>query len=215
VINGNMFEVANQWTYRMGSAPMAAADTTPQGRIVDSQATVGGGLSRPDHFHVACAVGPTYGYGFGQGDPPTAGKLSAVGGLGPLIIGGLKYGVGNVYKPGKTGPATGNPPGGLGDLVQKNNNTYKSVAGSASEGKVAIGRSSNHDKVIVAVLPHGASVGLTMDGLRDKLFDVGCEDAVFLDGSNSVALKAGGTWHITPASHKNRANTIAVGFAVT
>jgi hypothetical protein len=41
--------------------------------------------------------------------------------------------------------------------------------------------------------------------IRDRLFDLGFDQAVFLDGSDSSCLWHGGRWHVSPGeSHRRR-----------
>lgn len=239
VINGIQYSISTgSATYRMGSDPRPASETSPDGLLIDSQRGIGG-RSAPQMFYMTCGTGPGYGYACGQGDPPlsvtinpavlaplagaainsmqfgynplpgvvtavllanqppqTVRTLSAVGGVGPLVINGLKYGDGNKYKAGASdsAPDTGQPPAADAPyLTQRNNNTYISLAKrGASTGKTVLAYSTAHRKLVVLIQPDGASSGIAVDDLRDKLADAGCDNAVFLDGSNSTCLKVGG-----------------------
>jgi hypothetical protein len=220
VVNANFYDVSNLGLLSAltGSGPIAASATTPVGRLVERMSFIGG-RPAPDLFYLDNAAGPLYGYSFGFGDPPSTGVLAAVGGLGPLIIGGLRYGVGNLYKPGtpSSAPATGAPPAQFaGALVQRNNNTYVSAAAKGPRtGKAVIARSSGEGKLIILVQPHAAPTGISHDNLRDKLFALGVDDAVFLDGSDSVMLMVDGVWLVRQAARKDQTNTIGIGFSLT
>lgn len=219
VINGNFFDIARSDYYKAYATPsfinllFPASATTPNGLLIDNSRTIGG-RSSPDMFYAALMQGPTTGYQFDQGDPTTAGMRSAIGGLGPLIIKGLKYGNGNQYRPGTTGPATGPPPAGAAaNLTQRNNKTYIAAARFPDTGgKVVIAYNSARARILVVVHPDGAKPGISLDALRDKLAGVGVDNAVFLDGGSSVLLNVGGAWHARPATYKDRTNTIGVGF---
>ena len=227
-INGNMFDVSTTGGIDVwwGHDPVPAGKTSPIGRVV-----VGGrvidGRSEPDRFHVAYNVTwaaplpavhyhPTY--RFGQGDPPTGtgGADMALGGLGPIIIGGLQYGAGNLYRTGVPAgaPVAGPvPPHYLPFLVQRNSSHYISFQGrGASVGKVAVAINRTQDILLILVQSHGGSSGMTLDSLRDKLVATGCEDAVFGDGSDSVMLVAGGMTLIAQGEDKEEATTIGLGF---
>ena len=58
----------------------------------------------------------------------------------------------------------------------------------------------------------GASTGITLDDLRDKLAAVGTEDAIFGDGSDSVMLFLGGKFLISQGTRKDELCTIGLGF---
>lgn len=219
VVNGNFYDVTNWGKVAAfsGSGPVDAGETTPIGQLVEGQ-TIIGGRSAPNLFHIANYAGPSYGYTFGFGDPSPVGKKSAIGGAGPLIIKGLRYGVGNRYKPGTPAgaPATGEPPPQYaGALIQRNNNTYASAASKApSTGKTVIAYSSSQGRLLVLVQPHGAATGITHDTLRDNLFAVGVDNAIFLDGSDSAMLLVNGVWLTRQAQRKDQTNTIGVGFTL-
>ncbi len=53
-----------------------------------------------------------------------------------------------------------------------------------------------------------------MDSLRDKLHNVGIDNAVFLDGSDSAMLFYNNTFMIRQGPNKDETNTIGVGFSV-
>ncbi len=220
IVNGNQYDVtASSWTYRMGSDPIDPANCPPIGQVIESS-RVTAGRSTPDLFYVAQGPGPVFPYSFGSGDPSGASPLTALGGLGPVIIRGLKYGNGNLYKPGTTGgPTTGDPgPALASSLIQRNNNTYISLATrGATCGKAVIAHSTAQKKLLVLCLPDkatsGITTGITLDDLRDKLFDVGVEDAVFLDGSDSVTGFGSGLFFARPGPNKDRTIPVGLGFS--
>jgi len=225
-INGNMFDVSTSGKADIfvGHDPVPAGETSPIGRVIVGGTPVAGS-SQPDRFHLsfnsAWAPVPlrsSVAYRFGPGDPPvgTGGAQVALGGLGPIIIDGLRFGAGNLYR---TGVPAGAPVTGpvsavhLPFLIQKNNNHYVAFQGrGASVGKVVVAINRTQDLLLVLVQSQGGSSGMTLDTLRDKLIAVGCSDAVFGDGSDSVMLVAGGTTLIAQGEDKEEATTIGLGF---
>jgi hypothetical protein len=187
------------------------------------------GSSQPDRFHVAYAavwaaplppVRSAPAFRFGQGDPPSgtgAGAAEmALGGMGPIIVNGLRFGVGNLYRSGVPAgaPTTGPVPATyLPYLVQRNNNHYAAFLGrGTSVGKVAVAINRSEDMLLVLVQSSGARSGMDLDGLRDRLLALGCSDAVFGDGSDSALLVVGGTTMIAQGEDKEEATTIGLGF---
>ena len=153
---------------------------------------------------------------FGSGDPSGTGTLSAIGGAGPLIINGLKYGDGNLYKTGASAnaPTTGAPAAADAPLlIQRNNENFKNFQSQGSRrGKTVIAYSAAFGKVLVVHQPEGARTGIDLGDLRDKLADVGVDSAVFLDGGDSAMLCVNRIWHTSPASRKSHTNIVDVAF---
>jgi hypothetical protein len=178
------------------------------------------GLFISINFYIANIAGPLLGYAFGFGDAPTGSPYrSAIGGLGPLIINGLKYGKGNRYQPGTSAgaPTTGPPPSQYqANLIQRNNNTY--IAASqlpASTGKSIIAHSSTERKLLILVQSNAASNGISLDDLRDKPHGIGLDNAVFLDGSDSAMLFHRHSFFVRQGPNKEETNTIGIGFSST
>lgn len=218
LVNGNNYDVtpAGKADALVGHDPVPAKESIPLGLVVDNGSVVTG-VSKPQRFYVAfrAAVSqPRGSYEFGMGDPPTQ-VVSALGGLGPLIINGVKYGVGNKYSVGAppNAPATGEPDAASAPfLVQRNNNTYASLAALGPiTGKAVIAVSTSGRKLLVVVQPDGVS-GITLDELRDKLAAVGVDNAVFLDGSDSTMLMIGPSLLVQDGPNKDELNTVGVGF---
>ena len=202
-----MFDVkVNGWTYRAGSDPIDPSDCPPMGQVINASTVVAGRLNAR-HVLRGTGPGPGFAYSFGNGNPSGAKPLTVLGGLGPIIIGGLKYGNGNLYKPGTTGgPSTGDPgPTYASSLIQRNNNTYISLSKhGATVGKGVIAHNAAKKKLLVLIQPISMNTGITLDNLRDKLFGVGVENAVFLDGSDSVCFYNQAIWLAFPGENKNR-----------
>jgi hypothetical protein len=158
---------------------------------------------------------PEQAYSFGKGDPPNDADV-ALGGLGPLIIGGLKYGNGNLYKAGVPAgaPASGEPaPPYKPYLTQRNDLRYVGQASSGMVGKGGMALCRKARKLLVFVVPITASTGLSHDAVRNKLASVGVDDALFVDGSDSVMLMVNNTWHARQGENKDELTTLALGFS--
>jgi len=216
-VNGNFYDVSRSGLIdaAWGHDPVVATEATPIGWLVEGSRLIGG-RPAPNHFFVANSLGPLF-YGFAFGNPPTGLPVrSAIGGAGPLIIDGLKYGNGNLYRAGASpsAPATGQP--SVADrvnLIQRNNATYAALAQRPAEtGKTVIAHCSSQRKLLILVQGNGTSSGIALDALRDKLFDVGIDNAVFLDGSDSAMLVHSGTFYVRQGPNKDETNTIGVGF---
>jgi hypothetical protein len=207
--------------------PVPASETSPIGQVVSGGSVVAGS-SEPDRFYLAfnlswaAPLPPRHGhpaFRFGKGNPPVSGSAgadTAVGGLGPIIIGGLRYGVGNRYRAGvPTGaPSTGPVPSTLRPyLVQRNNNTYAALQSrGAAVGKVVVAINRTLNMLLVLVQEDGGASGMSLNTLRNKLVAIGCDDAVFGDGSDSVMLTVGGNTMIALGNNKEEATTIGLGF---
>jgi hypothetical protein len=62
------------------------------------------------------------------------------------------------------------------------------------------------------VVPHNSKTGLSADSLRDKLAAVGVEDALMLDGSDSVMLMVNSIWKIRQGDDKDEGTTVGLAF---
>ncbi len=228
VINGNMFKFSSGLTE---FSPFSASDTTPIGQVVISGVVVDGS-SEPDRFFIAegtqmfpASPGhtlPPFFLKFGLGDPPLL--RAALGGMGPIIVNGLKYGNGNLYGPGVPpgAPSTGNPGTTYEKfLIQRNSNHFVSMIGlGASKGKVGVAIDSKEEIILIFAQDDDASTGITIEDLRDKLAAVGTKTAVFGDGGSSVMLyeEAMSTpvrlaaYVIKQSGRKNKRCTIGLGF---
>jgi Phosphodiester glycosidase len=241
VVNGNYYDVnwkSKFWAGTWGTSS-DADNSSPQGYLIDSQVSIGGD-SRPQSFFVAQARDLTW--TFGPGNPPFTGTSSAVGGVGPLIIKGQNYGDGNLYGPGApkdlpraypprlpSGQGTGAgadaslPTTEKGDpspanaryLIQRNNNNFADFQSQgARRGKTVIAYASADDKVLVVHQPEGATTGIELEDLRDKLAGVGVDNAVFLDGGDSAMLWVNRNWYTSPAARKSYTNIVGVAFDI-
>ena len=220
VINGNYYDVEldGKTDAYFGHDPVEALYSLPEGHVV-SEGHLVDGSSRPNHFFVAREPinypNPSDAYTFGQGDPPRESD-AALGGLGPLIINRLKFGIGNLYHSGVPAgaPHTGEPgPRHRPFLAQRNNNTYVDFAAMGDRrGKVVLAIARAAQKILVLVQPEDTPTGISLDNLRDKLASVGVDDAVFMDGGNSALLVINNRFHVHMDDDKNELCTIGLGF---
>jgi hypothetical protein len=217
IINGNPYGLTRSGYFNAvtGASTSAAANTLPEGHV-QGRGQLLAGSSEPNRFYVAWFDGRRPAYTFGFGDPP-GDATSSVGGLGPIIIDGLKYGSANQYRQGvPAGAAPVGPPAAQHQpfLTQRSNATYAAFEQrGANVGKVAIAYSTVHDRVTIAVQQDGTA-GVTLNALRDALAALGADNAVFLDGSDSAMLYANSRFYIHQGATKNVMTTAGVGFQV-
>ena len=221
VVNGNMykddggFSTLKHIAGNLGLPISSQAGnlTKPEG-IVRGRGTLLGGVAEPQMYYVAWTEGPLGGYSFGHGNPP-GDTTSAVGGLGPVIVNGLKYGAVNRYRHGVPDGAalSGEPDAKHKPFLEvRSNNTYKSfVESGPTVGKVVIGFGIGTHPVRIVVQPNGI-VNASLDSIRDRLFEDGVRNAVFLDGSDSAMLYANGKFYSHQGPFKNMTNTVGIGF---
>lgn len=212
-VNGPQYSLSNagKADALWGDDPVAANHTTPDGLIVRKGSdTVGSSVA--SLFYIAQISGH---YRFGMGDPP-ADADRAIGGVGPMIINGLRYGVGNICASepacNESGPV---PEDREADLVQRNNLTYAAQQSfPPSTGKTIIATNSQQGKLLLIVQRHGVA-GVSFDDLTATLVNLGCDNAIFLDGSDSSMLHANGMFHVRQGSNKNETNTIGISFSLS
>lgn len=125
-------------------------------------------------------------YSMGLGFPPNDAD-TAFSGVCPLILGGKKFDTTNGFYKG---------------LNQKPFGTGKAIIALCAKSYI----------VYVAVQPDGSSNGMTVDATRDYLAAAGFDDAVLLDGSDSVMLYRNRNFLVSPGSMKNRINKSAIAF---
>lgn len=220
-INGNQYQIFSEPAIGFGGVKAlfgggAAADlTTPEGHV-RGRGEMLAGLPEPNRFYVAWHEGRRPAYSFGFGNPPTDATAS-LGGLGPLIIDGLRYGVGNEYRadvPAGAAPNGEPAPEHRPFLRVRSNDTYAALNHKGmAVGKVVIAYSEVHDRLTIVVQRDGAA-GIVLAPLRDQLSAEGAENAVFLDGSNSAMLYANEKFYVEQGLGKNIATTVGVGFQV-
>ncbi len=226
IVNGNFYDLDLAGKFSVG---MRLADN-PRDTLIEGQVVKDGqvvaGDSRPQSFWFGLMMVPTgdawsWTYAAGKGDPPTGGGvLAAIGGVGPLIVGALRYGIGNLYKPGAppdvSEPPTGQPPDAVMPyLIQRSNATFAAANILSPEtGKTILAYCSQMRTLLVAVQPHGVGPGQTHDRLAMALAQRGFESAVFLDGSDSATLVVDGEVLVKPGDRKNDSIDVGIGFYI-
>lgn len=228
IVNGNYFGLTT-WgkiVARMGKVDDPSS-TIIEGEIV-SQGRRVAGTPNPDRFFLAEVVdaikngqkGPNWHYEVGHGSVPLGPNVqTAIGDLGPLLQHGLRYGVGNRYRPPVTGPTTGEPgPKLRGSLTQRNDRTFSSVekrdertgktfiAWHALAGALLVGVEKDHD-------PDPKRPGASYGRLVTMLSNAGFTDAVFCDGSDSAMMWYKGRLVVRPGKRKDDLMTVGIGFA--
>lgn len=216
-INGNFYDVTKSGKSDafLGHDPIPAAETSSVGHVVIGGSHVEG--RDADAFFLAfdptAAVASWYATGGPIASAPRV--TAALGGLNPLVIGGLPYGTRNLYSAAApTGGPERGPPGPDHEkfLIQRSNNGYVAAASRGDDtGKVAVAIASAKRRMLVIVQEHGTT-GISIDALRDKLIAVGIDHAVLLDGSDSAMLTLEGAPRIVQAENKDETCTIGLGF---
>jgi hypothetical protein len=149
----------------------------------------------------------------GQGDPTLSEYETAVGGLCPLIVRGLKFGDGNLYsKQLSDAQLIGNPlPDHAPYLIQRNNKKFAGLSKEPiSKGKAGFGI-RNDGSVVIMVQPDGGQ-GMSYSSFRDSFINYGCNTAVCSDGSDSVFLTYGEIFLEKAGYFKDSTQTIGIGF---
>jgi hypothetical protein len=222
IVNGNFYGLDKTGMMWVGlGRPDNPSDTLVQGQIVLGGQVIAGD-SRPQSFWFGQVKAPTpegFIYGAFKGDPPaTTSTLAAIGGIGPLIVGHLPYGIGNKYKAGAPAsvdePAAGEPPrAAMPYMIQRNNETFKAANARPPEtGKTILAYCVQKNMLLVAVQPDGVGPGQSHEQLAFDLAQRGFESAVFLDGSDSATLVVDGKLVVTPGSQKNNSIDVGIGF---
>ncbi|WP_326554430.1 phosphodiester glycosidase family protein [Micromonospora sp. NBC_01813] len=188
-----------------------------QGLVVENGETIAG-RSSPDTFHLVRNPGDpdgsvAGGWRVGGGDPAATSALAFGGGI-PVIVGGLPYGVTNVYRDGApTGlPETGDPGAeNRGYLLQRSNAGFASFEADGRDvGKVVTGLGP--DGTVYVVVQRDGQDGPLMSELRESLVRMGVRDAVAWDGSASATLVVDGKVEIAPQAIRDNTVTTGLGF---
>ena len=195
------------------------SDSTIDGEVIESGKMVAGTAQSQRFFFAQFSLpstkAPFWGYFAGFGDPP-GGPIDkcGVGGAGPLVISGLRYGSVNQYMTGATGPATGDPGDELRKkLVQRSNLNFSSAEGRApTTGKTILAASSSKQKLLIGAQPDGAAPGQSYAYLAEGLSGQGFDHAVFLDGSDSTTMMANNVMVVAPGTRKDDTMNLAIGF---
>ncbi|BCD96233.1 phosphodiester glycosidase family protein [Marinagarivorans cellulosilyticus] len=218
-INAQVYDIttAGMMDYAIGDDAVAPSNIVPEGIAVFGKKVIAG-RAAPLNFYIANTKAPLSGsrpYRFGFGAAPTS-VDSAIGGAGPIIINGLPYGTQNRYKAGaKLGKKVGQPiPANAKNLTQRSNATFTAFTkhdAAPRTGITAIAHNAKEKKLIIIVHPDNSG-DLSLRTLRTKLLSIGCDNAIFLDGSNSSMLMVEGTFIARQALSKNKTNIVGIGF---
>jgi hypothetical protein len=235
-INGNFFDYTSRFkarhlhekAYKSNSEilnnPVDVDHVEVQGQVVQNGKVIAGD-SRPDSFWFGqvslCPKGPA-GCRFvaHKGDPlANSTVLAAIGGLGPLIVEDLAYGDGNKYSlgapPDVDEPLRGEPSDAAKRyMIQRNNNTFIAQNDHSPEtGKAVLAYNIEHDRLLVGLQADQDTPGIKIAQLALDLSNLGFDDAVFLDGSNSATLMVDGKVVVAPADYKDNSIVVGVGFS--
>jgi exopolysaccharide biosynthesis protein len=69
------------------------------------------------------------------------------------------------------------------------------------------------NRLLVGLQEHGTTPGMKISQLAYDLLNLGFDDAVFLDGSDSATLMVDGKMIVSPAERKDNAIVVGVGFS--
>lgn len=165
------------------------------GVVIEKGRKISGSASEPEYAHLSFKEGPPSQILIGRGDPdPATGITEAYGALGATILGRTAL------------PTPNNDPAFAG--VDRRFNDLRAEGHDCGLPYVAISKKA---KIIVAaVKPHGESV--PMFEVRNRFFDAGFDDVVFLDGGDSAYLHLNGTWIVRMGPYKTRITTFGTKF---
>jgi hypothetical protein len=216
-INGSFCDIG-YGTYGVATVtPVDPADVTPVGYVFKGGSNVGGGRTSPDGFFAQQGTtgAPTFGKGNATGG-------DGLGGLTPMIIKQpaplnkvWRYGEKNVYAnlpSGADAPATGDPGGYASYLTVRSSKQYADQ-NKANLGKAMLGYHTTKDLLMVIVQENAPdSGGQKLDYYRDIFFNMGFENVVGMDGSDSVLFFDYKTKQllVSPGSTKDNYLEIAV-----
>lgn len=190
---------------------------TPVGYVYSNGSQVAGGRASSDGFHAQFTNGQ---FEFGSGDA-TAGD--GLGGLTPILLRQAdlnkvwKYGEKNIYAAdlpvGAQVPEKGAPPETYRSYIVQRSSSQYERANNEAAGKSILGYIPSKDIAAFVVQPDDPPQGGHLfDFYRDVLFNLKCEYAVGLDGSDSVMLYEYKTRKLlaTPGPRKNNYLEVAV-----
>lgn len=195
------------------SDPLDPSEATPIGQVIQDGKLLAG-TNSTGKFNFSQDTCGTQKFSASLGNPPKS-ACSAIGGIAPILVGGLAYGAQNLYRAGvpSGAPLTGDVDAKFRPyLTQKSNAMFSKLLSLGGEvGKVAIGYSNSTQKLVVLAQEHGKT-GFDANGIRTIFIGAGVNNAVFLDCSDSATLFYDGKLLAKPGTNKNEFLTIAVGF---
>ena len=201
------------------SDPSSAEEIRPEGHIIREQMIIAGS-SRPDDYYlsfnrervISGKISDAFSSGIGN---PPINSTTAIGGLGPIIINGLKYGIENKYSEDLPNAIQFGEPSPTDRLflTQRSSKKFSSFASRGRRvGKTCIGVSNT--ELTLLVQRHGDPEGQTLEEIRDYFFDRGCVHAVFFDGSDSAMFFENGKFLVSQGENKDETCVAGVGFVV-
>jgi RHS repeat-associated protein len=151
---------------------------------------------------------------FGKGDAPKDADFAIGGGI-PLIVNGLKYGSENIYSADAPEglPKTGDPGAENTKYLLQRSNAGFSSQDKASLGKTVIGYNSQTGALMIVSQQDGTK-GMTLSQIRDYLFNLGYNNALSFDGSNSATLVKDDNVLTTPSYLKNNGIPSGIKFQI-
>lgn len=193
-----------------GHDPIPTQDTINQGfALLGTSKRYGN--SSPLMFYIAQKI--DYSWHAGQGDVPEKGFYTGIGGLCPLVVNGLKYGIKNLYSKKLQNPILiGEPnPQHKPYLIQRSNRKYLDLHGADNKaGRAGLGFDKNGNLIII-IQQHGAGGQVSYDGFRDMFISFGCISALSVDGSDSVFLWHDKKFQFKAAEDKDETQIIGIG----
>lgn len=185
--NSSAWKLASKaWTYATPGAEDPSF-TTIYGKAYDKLAglsILGLTFSDPGAACLYFEAGGNPRWTFDIGDPPSS-CTAGISGLIPLIIKKQK--------------------------IDDTNQRYKAAKAYGGIGRLSLARSSDSNLLLAMLQPDKRS-GLSIDQIRDKLFDADMSDAVLLDGADSVMMVVDGVWKVHQSDYKKATTNIGLGF---
>lgn len=216
VVNASFTDLSlwNRLSVAFFNDPLDPSESKPVGMAVEEGKQIAGSSSK-GKFYFSQNVCGLDRFSSGQGDPPLT-SCAAVGGLAPIVVDALPYGIINTYA---AGVPAGAPLKGDVDpkyqkyLLQKSNAMFTDLLGRGSSvGKAAVGYSSSKQKLLLVVQGDGDDGGIDVERVRNLFLIESVDNAVFMDCSNSVTLWYDGKFEVKPSRHKDEYLDVAVGF---
>jgi hypothetical protein len=212
-INTQMFDNNDSyWSYYTAKTPKDRNLYPAQGYTIDKSKIISGRSSKYTFYFRLSSSSCKWSCGFGN--PELSDSEFAFGGGTPLIVNGLKYGVGNIYKKGTPSHIAKNKfkkvaPENYKYLLQRNNNGFTAQnKKKKTVGKTILGYNSKDDTWIIVSQPNN-SPGFSYTEIRDKLYNLGYDNVLGFDGSSSATLYQDGKSMSEPNIRKN--STIPAG----
>jgi len=187
------------------------AAQTWEGEVMDAHVvSAGTPASMPEHRYVGQWDGQgEMALAMDRGDPSSVTSPSdfddAIGGLLPIIKKGIKF-AGKMQEHSVTGELQVAGSNAIAGWEKKGKFVGKVIAGVHRQGNIFFIFAQEH---LFWANPAGA--GMSITDVIDRLHDMGVDDAVMGDGSDSVALVVDGAVELDPRWYKN--NTITAGFS--